>query len=517
MEHHPDRRRDPVVLDDRTEGLACELVDVRPEGLLLGLVRGVVLEALAERSPPRRTPFVEPAEGVDEAPGSILPVLSPREDPSVRELELLDHLVEDGPDQGVAGAEVVDDRGPRDVGSRGNRSHARPGDAPLLEELGSGPQDPLPRRGGGLGALAEVVAPRCHGGQAENPLNSLTGMSSQCSRRPIVVKSLIEFPTQRAQDRPIDVEGVPDRTPDVERPVDRDLVERAQRGDQAAFVDLVRMRGDRLFAIAYRILRDVDRAEDALQDALVIAWRDLRDLRDPDRFDAWAARILTHVCIDHSGRERRRVANLRLLPLDERPAPDELLSVADRDQLDRGFRRLTPEERSILVLRYNADWPEYFGLWPDTPEVRAAATGDGEWQAIIVVPDVRVADSTCGEVTMAGVGLTAEEITTALSAREGLTTGAPLPITIDGLDGRSIDVALDPAWTGTCPGFGSLPVVATLVGTIVQPGHRHRLVILDLPSGGNVGVTLTAVEQESFGPFLDRAMPILESFDFAGP
>src|SRR5690349_8685981 len=95
---------------------------------------------------------------------------------------------------------------------------------------------------------------------------------------------------------------------------DRDLVESAQRGDQSAFMDLVHSRGDRLFAIAFRILRDVDRAEDALQDALVIAWRDLRTLRDPDRFDAWAGRLLTNVCITHATRERRRTANLRLLP-----------------------------------------------------------------------------------------------------------------------------------------------------------------------------------------------------------
>jgi len=68
--------------------------------------------------------------------------------------------------------------------------------------------------------------------------------------------------------------------------VDRDLVEAAQRGDRQAFVDLIRPRSHRLFAIAQRVLRDVDRAEDALQDALVIAWRDLRGLRDPNRFDA---------------------------------------------------------------------------------------------------------------------------------------------------------------------------------------------------------------------------------------
>ncbi len=134
--------------------------------------------------------------------------------------------------------------------------------------------------------------------------------------------------------------------------MDRDLVEAAQRGDQSAFVDLVRMHGDRLFSIAQRILRDVDRAEDALQDALVIAWRDLPGLRDPDRFDAWMHRLLTNVCIAQARRERRRNTNLRLLPEDQPAAPDDLLSVGDRDQLDRGFRRLTPNERAILVLHH---------------------------------------------------------------------------------------------------------------------------------------------------------------------
>jgi len=134
--------------------------------------------------------------------------------------------------------------------------------------------------------------------------------------------------------------------------VDHDLIAAAQRGDQAAFVDLVRSRGDRLFAIAHRILRDVGWAEDALQDALVIAWRDLPSLRDPARFDAWMHRLLTNVCIAYAGRERRRIANLRVLPIDGAAAPDDLLGVVDRDQLDRGFRRLTPEERAVLVLRY---------------------------------------------------------------------------------------------------------------------------------------------------------------------
>ena len=134
--------------------------------------------------------------------------------------------------------------------------------------------------------------------------------------------------------------------------MDRDLVEAARNGDREAFVDLIRVRSDRLFAIAQRVLRDIDRAEDALQDALVIAWRDLRGLRDPDRFDAWLQRLLINVCIAQATRERRRSANLRVLPVDGPAGPDELLSVADRDQLDRGFRRLPPEQRAILVLHH---------------------------------------------------------------------------------------------------------------------------------------------------------------------
>ena len=135
--------------------------------------------------------------------------------------------------------------------------------------------------------------------------------------------------------------------------MDRDLVEAAARGDRAAYVDLIGTRTDRLFAISQRILRDVDRAEDALQDALVIAWRDLKGIRDPDRFDAWLQRLVVHVCLAQATRERRRISNLQVLPVDGPAAPDELLTVADRDLLERGFRRLPPEQRAMLVLHHS--------------------------------------------------------------------------------------------------------------------------------------------------------------------
>ena len=134
--------------------------------------------------------------------------------------------------------------------------------------------------------------------------------------------------------------------------MDRDLVQAARSGDREAYADLIRVRGDRLYALAQRILRDVDRAEDALQEALVIAWRDLPGLRDPDRFDAWLHRLVVRSCLAEATRERRLASNLRVLPMDIPNSSDDFLNVADRDQLERGFRRLPAQQRALLVLRH---------------------------------------------------------------------------------------------------------------------------------------------------------------------
>ncbi len=157
--------------------------------------------------------------------------------------------------------------------------------------------------------------------------------------------------------------------------MDRALVEAAQRGDREAYVDLIRTRADHLFALTHRILRDIDRAEDAFQDALVIAWRDLPKLRDPDRLDAWLRRLFVHVCLEHAGRDRRRAANLRVLPIEGPAAPDQLLTVGDRDELERGFRRLAPDQRAILVLHHFVGYApgeiaELLGIPPGTARSR---------------------------------------------------------------------------------------------------------------------------------------------------
>jgi RNA polymerase sigma-70 factor (ECF subfamily) len=138
--------------------------------------------------------------------------------------------------------------------------------------------------------------------------------------------------------------------------VDRDLVEEAQRGDREAFAILARSRGDVLFGIARRILRDVSLAEDAVQQALVIAWRELPRLRDPDRFDAWLQRTLVHASYAEARSKRAWISSIQILPIDGPAGPDDLASMIDRDEVERGFRRLPPEQRAILVLHH------YLGL-----------------------------------------------------------------------------------------------------------------------------------------------------------
>jgi RNA polymerase sigma-70 factor (ECF subfamily) len=132
------------------------------------------------------------------------------------------------------------------------------------------------------------------------------------------------------------------------------LVHRAKRGDREAFDALARLVGDRCMAIACRILRDPGLAEDAVQTALITAWRDLRTLRDAGRFEPWLHRILTNECYAEARRRTRRTADIRVLPV-ERSDESGPLGVHDRDELERAFRRLTLEQRAVLVFHHYLD------------------------------------------------------------------------------------------------------------------------------------------------------------------
>lgn len=136
----------------------------------------------------------------------------------------------------------------------------------------------------------------------------------------------------------------------------RALVDRAKEGDREAFDALAREVGDRCMAIAFRILRDASLAEDAVQTALIVAWREVRTLRDPERFEPWLHRILTNECYAEARRSRRRLVHLHVLRAASPPETPGILSVNDRDQLERGFRRLTLEQRAVIVFHH------YLGL-----------------------------------------------------------------------------------------------------------------------------------------------------------
>lgn len=139
--------------------------------------------------------------------------------------------------------------------------------------------------------------------------------------------------------------------------MDTKLVTRAQRGDQAAFAEIAAATYGRLHSLAYGILRDRALAEDAVQQAMLDAWRNLPKLRDPARFEAWTYRLTVNACYAESKRNKRWLPNM---PIDSPPepvAPDEIGPVAERELLDRGFRQLSVDQRAVLVLRHLVGLP----------------------------------------------------------------------------------------------------------------------------------------------------------------
>jgi len=140
-----------------------------------------------------------------------------------------------------------------------------------------------------------------------------------------------------------------------------ELVRRAQAGDHEAFDALATSMYDRLYTIGCRILRDPYAAEDALQEALIQAWRELRSLRDPSRFDAWMHRLLINACHDQGRRSRRFSVEVSDLAVDRSDPADDYASVVNADELERGFLQLPVEHRAVLVLTH------YVGM--SAPEV----------------------------------------------------------------------------------------------------------------------------------------------------
>jgi RNA polymerase sigma factor (sigma-70 family) len=137
----------------------------------------------------------------------------------------------------------------------------------------------------------------------------------------------------------------------------RDLVERAKRGDHDAFATLAGDAIARLDAAARLILRDPELARDGVQDGYLRAWRTLPALRDPDRFDAWLRRLIVHSCIDIMRRRRHRPIEVDLTPIDVAGGGDFTSTIADRDLVEEALRHLDPEWRAVVVMHYFLGMP----------------------------------------------------------------------------------------------------------------------------------------------------------------
>ena len=159
----------------------------------------------------------------------------------------------------------------------------------------------------------------------------------------------------------------------------RELVIRAMTGEHEAFSELVRQGLGKLYVTARLILRDSELAEDAVQEALIVAWRDLSALRDPDRFEAWLRSLLVRACYRESSKVRRRRRITELLHPTDQVVPDAGDQLADRDQVERAFLALAPEQRALLVLHFYQGLPlsetaEALGLPVGTVKTRLYRT-----------------------------------------------------------------------------------------------------------------------------------------------
>jgi hypothetical protein len=162
-----------------------------------------------------------------------------------------------------------------------------------------------------------------------------------------------------------------------------------------------------------------------------------------------------------------------------------------------------------------ADWPESFDLVPvsELPPV------DPENRSRSIVlntqPSAMSQDKPCSDTVQLGVTRTVDALVTWVGTVPGLVTTTPHAITIDGHPGQWLDIRIDPAWTKTCGGPVTTPIVTYMMpGTGIIGTERERLILLDLGDGDVLQILVWTKDQAGFDAFVPQAMPVIESFKF---
>ena len=173
----------------------------------------------------------------------------------------------------------------------------------------------------------------------------------------------------------------------------------------------------------------------------------------------------------------------------------------------------------------SADWPNHFTLTPSQAYAKEGPDGPVDGISEIDVFRLPVAigqDAGCTSPALPAVPATVDGLIGYLRGLKSVVATAPEGITIDGYTGQWVDVTIAPTWTKTCPdvpggaplaimlGNGG-PVGADTYSRGVMGSERERVIVLDV--GGQV-VAIVIDATDLFGTFVNRAMPIVQSFQF---
>ena len=140
------------------------------------------------------------------------------------------------------------------------------------------------------------------------------------------------------------------------------LVRAAQRGDMAAFEELVARHRDKLYARAYSMMRNEEEALDLSQEAWIKGWQRLRQFQGESSFGTWMTRIVINLCLDKLRRQKRQRAESIEAMDEESGGVERRMPVVTvnptaglergelRQRIDRALGQLTYEHRTVLVL-----------------------------------------------------------------------------------------------------------------------------------------------------------------------